>query len=113
MKDPKKLDKNKEKKAQYVLYLESVPKHKFACMAIGITDQTSINWRKEDPEFLRQCEAAISKFVDKNLKKAKPEFQLERLLREDFGQSIDHTTKGEKIESNSIVFVDFKNETES
>jgi hypothetical protein len=83
------------KKQLYVLYLEDVPKHKWACKAVGISDDTSKRWRDEDPDFADACEIALSSWVRRNVKKSSPEFQLERLLAEDFKERKD-ITSGDK-----------------
>lgn len=84
--------KNKILKEQYVNYLTQVPSHKFASMSIGKDRKTTLRWRDEDPEFATACDSAIATFVNKTAKRTRPEFQLERLLREDFGQSVDLTS---------------------
>lgn len=92
-----------EKKDAILSYLGEVPVYKWAAKAVSISEDTLLKWRKDDPGFADQCEARIAEFVKKNVKKARPEFQLERLLRDDFGQGIDVTSKGEKIEGLIIV----------
>lgn len=77
-------EEKNEKKKIILEYLESVPVYKWAAKIAMINQDTLKDWRKEDQEFSEQCEAKISEFVRKTAKKAKPEFQLERLLREDF-----------------------------
>lgn len=84
--DQVKIDKNKELKEEYVKYLIEVPSHKFASKAIGKDADTTRAWRKEDTEFSARCEAALAEFVRKTLKRTKPEFALERLLKEDFSE---------------------------
>lgn len=78
-------------KEQYLLYLEEVPKHKFACKAVKISEDTGKRWRDEDKNFADLCEAKISEWVRKTLKRTKPEFQLERLLRDDFSERSEIT----------------------
>ncbi len=86
-------DKRLSIKEEYLLYLSEVPKHKFACMAVKISEDTSKRWRDEDRDFADLCEQNISAWVRKTLKKTKPEFQLERLMREDFSQRAEITGK--------------------
>ena len=74
-------------KNDYLLYLEEVPKHKFACKAVKISEDTSKRWRDEDIDFADECEAKIAAWVKKMIKRTRPEYQLERLLREDFAPS--------------------------
>lgn len=84
-------DKKLSKKKQYLLYLSEVPKHKFACKAVKISEDTSKRWRDEDTDFADRCEASIAEWVRKTLKRTKSEFQLERLLRDDFSQRSELT----------------------
>ncbi len=84
-------DKNAVFKNQYVNYLKEVPSHKFASKAIGKDADTTRAWRKEDTEFSARCEAALAEFVRKTLKRTKPEFALERLLKEDFSERSEFT----------------------
>lgn len=79
-------DKNLPVKREYLLYLADVPKHKWASKAVRIDEDTSKRWRDADPDFADQCEQVLSEWVRKNLKKSKPEFQLERLLKDDFSE---------------------------
>lgn len=80
-------------KEKYLLYLEEVPKHKFACKAVKISEDTGKRWRDEDKDFADRCEEKISVWVRKTLKRTKPEFRLERLLRDDFAQRSEITGK--------------------
>lgn len=87
------VNKTKQKliKRQYLQYLEEVPKHRFACMAVKISEDTGKRWRDEDKDFADLCEQKISVWIRRTLKKTKPEFQLERLLRDDFSQRSELT----------------------
>lgn len=84
-------DKRLSIKENYLLYLGDVPKHKFACKAVKISEDTGKRWRDDDTDFADMCEAKIAAWVMKTLKKTKPEFQLERLLRDDFSQRAELT----------------------
>ena len=79
-------DERLKVKEDYLLYLEDVPKHKWASKAVRISEDTSKRWRDEDKDFADRCEQVLSSWVRKNLKKSKPEFQLERLLKDDFSE---------------------------
>lgn len=86
-------DKRLKTKKEYLLYIGEVPKHKFACKAVKISEDTGKRWRDEDTDFADLCEASIAVWVSKTLKRTKPEFQLERLLRNDFSQRSELTGK--------------------
>jgi len=79
--DKIKLSKEDKKKA-ILAYLEFAPIYKYASKAVGITDETLKAWRDEDEEFSQQCEAKIAEFVTRTVRRTKPEFQLERMLRD-------------------------------
>lgn len=85
-------------KKKFVEYYRDVPVQKYACMAIGRTEECVINWKREDPEFLNAVLEAESEWVKKNVLAAKAEFQLERMRKEIFAQQTDHTSGGEKIQ---------------
>lgn len=86
-------DKRLHVKELYLEYLTDVPVHKWAAKYCMISENTSKTWRDEDKDFCDQCEARISQFVKRTAKRAKPEFQLERLLRDDFSQRQEVTGK--------------------
>lgn len=92
-------DARLQKKELYLEYLEDVPVHKWASKYCMISEDTSKRWRDEDKDFADQCDLRISAFVKKTAKRAKPEFQLERLLRDDFSEkkSVDVTSGGKPI----------------
>lgn len=81
------------KKEMVLEYLESIPVYKWAAKSVMISQDTLKDWRKEDKEFDDACEAKISEFVRKTARRAKPEFQLERLLKDDFAQRTELTGK--------------------
>lgn len=78
------------------MYLEDVPSYRFASKHIKKSEDTTKRWRDEDPDFAEQCEQRVSAWVKKTLRKAKPEFQLERLLRDDFSQRTEIVGKDGK-----------------
>lgn len=92
-------DNRLHRKQMYLEYLEDVPMHKWASKWVMIDEKTSKRWRDEDKDFADQCELRISTFVKRTAKRAKPEFQLERLLRDDFSErkSVDLTSGGKPI----------------
>lgn len=83
-------------KKEYLLYLSEVPRHKFACKAVKISEDTGKRWRDEDKDFADRCEASVAVWVRKTLKRTKPEFQLERLLREDFSPKAEIIEDGKE-----------------
>ena len=81
-------------KQEYIEYYEEVPVQKYAAMAIGRTEETIINWRRDDEDFSNQVDQAKAKWVKKNVAKSKAEFALERLERDIFAppkQQLEHS----------------------
>lgn len=60
--------------------------YKWIAASVGISEKTIIEWRKADPNFESQLDQARAEFIDKNMKKARPEFLLESADRDIFGQ---------------------------
>lgn len=97
-------------KEAVISYLGEVPVYKWAAKAVKKNQDTIKDWRKEDPDFNDQCEAKISEFVRRTVKRAKPEFQLERLLRNDFSQRTEVTgADGEDLTIKVISYSEVKN----
>jgi hypothetical protein len=71
-------------KEDFLKYLSVVPIYKFASMSVGRSEDQTMRWRNEDPDFAYRCEQARSAFVEKTLKLTKPEFQLERSFPKEF-----------------------------
>lgn len=71
-----------EKKEKFVAYFRDVPVQKYAAMYIGVTEQTIINWMKEDVVFFNRIQEARADWVKKKAMKVKAEFALERLEKE-------------------------------
>jgi hypothetical protein len=99
-------ERRKEIKKMYLEYLSDIPVHKWACKYCRIDVKTSINWREEDKDFSNACEVKISEFVRRTAKRAKPEFQLERLLKDDFAQRTELTGKdGKDLKTVLVEFI--------
>jgi hypothetical protein len=103
--------RKKEIKEMYLEYLEDIPVHKWASYYCRISEDTSKRLRDEDSEFADACKARISAFVRRTAKRAKPEFQLERLLKEDFSQltKTDITSNGQTITPVLVEFLKKEN----
>jgi len=71
-------------KTQALIHAESFYHYKLIARAAGITDDTLKKYRDEDQSFSEQLEQARTRFIDKKMKVAKPEFLLERLEPELF-----------------------------
>lgn len=71
-------------KKEALIHAESFYHYKLIGRATGITDETLKKYRDEDEEFSQRLEQARSRFLNKKMKNAKPEFLLERLEPEIF-----------------------------
>lgn len=71
-------------KKEAIIHAESFYHYKLIARATGITDETLKAYRDEDPEFSQQLEQSRTRFLQKKIKIAKPEFLLERLEPELF-----------------------------
>ncbi len=71
-------------KVQAIIHAESLYHYKLIARAVGITDETLKTYRDDDEEFSHELEQARTKFLQKRIKQARPEFLLERLEPELF-----------------------------
>lgn len=78
-------DDKVHRKQMILEYLADIPVYKWAAKYVRIDEDTLTNWKHEDKEFSDACQLKISEFVRRTAKRAKPEFQLERMLKKDFG----------------------------
>lgn len=80
-----------EEKERFLKYFEDVPVQKYAAMYIGRTEQTIVNWLREDTDFYNKVQEKRALWVKKQALKAKAEFKLERLEKEVWKESIEQT----------------------
>ena len=76
-----------EQKAKAIEYYSEIPILKHAAAFAGFSQDTMTDWIKADPQFSDDLQKAKSEFIRKHGKKAKPEFLLERLDKENFKES--------------------------
>lgn len=84
-------ERMKEQKEKAVSYFESMPIYKHAAAFAGISEDTLKIWRDNDQVFSDRLQEAKAEFIRKHGKRAKPEFLLERLDKENFKESVEHT----------------------
>lgn len=84
-------------KKEALIHAESFYNYKLIARATGIDEDTLKKYRNEDKDFSDSLEQARSRFIKKNMKRAKPEFLLERLEPELFKErkEIDNNHNGE------------------
>lgn len=85
------LERLAEEKERFLKYFEDVPVQKYAAMYIGRSEQTIVNWLREDNEFFNRVQEKRALWVKKQALKAKAEFKLERLEKEVWKESIEQT----------------------
>lgn len=71
-------------KQQALIHAESFYIYKLIARASGIEEDTLRKYREDDKEFSAELEQARTRFLSKNIKKARPEFLLERMEPETF-----------------------------
>ncbi len=76
-----------EQKAKAIEYYEAMPVYKYAAAFAGVSEDTLRIWRETDPAFSADLQKAKAEFIRKHGKKAKSEFLLERLDKENFRES--------------------------
>lgn len=81
------IEKQAEQKKTAIEYYRSLPVFKYAAQAAGISEDTLRNWRNDDADFSAHLNQAKAEFIKITSKRAKPEFLLERLDRETFGDN--------------------------
>lgn len=99
--------KRQKQREDAIIWAEHLYHYKLIGRAVGLTDETLKAWRDDDPEFSHQIEQARTRFLSKQMRKARPEFLLERLDPEIFKQRTesDLTSGGEKLTSALVQFV--------
>lgn len=105
--------KRLEKKEKVIEYLRHLPVYKWAAASAGINEDTLAIWRKEDEEFSVRCESAKSEAIKGFAKRATPDFMLKSTDPATFKDRVDVTSDGKRIETNTIVFSNFTNDTKS
>src|SRR5688500_4120418 len=73
-------------KAKYLEYYHTLPVQKYAAMSIGRNEDTIILWKTKDSEFSDKIQIARAEWVQEKADKVRPEFSLERLESEVFGE---------------------------
>lgn len=70
-------------RASYVKALEKLSSHKAASAAVGVHYTTAWKWRKKEPEFEAECEAALGRFYGELLAVAR-KLAIEGLVEETY-----------------------------
>lgn len=78
-------EKQADQKKLAIAVATSIYHYKWIARAVGIAERTLENWRKDDQAFCDGLEQARAEFINKNMRKAKPDFLLQTADRETFG----------------------------
>lgn len=84
-----------DKKQAAIDYYAEVPVFKYTAMAVGVDRDTLLDWRKKDPAFSARLLRARADWVKKHVRKARHEFNLERLEKEIFAERKELEHSGE------------------
>jgi hypothetical protein len=103
----------KELKAQAIGVAEQVYHYRIVANAIGRDEDTLKKWRTKDGPFSAALEQARTRFLQKQIRKARPEFLLERLEPEIFKERKDITSDNKPLAGATIVFEDDPSTTAS
>lgn len=92
-------------KEDVVAYYSKLPILKYAAMSVARDEDTVIRWRNDDAEFADRLQKAKASFLLSKVNKVRAEFYLERQFREEFGNSLDITSGGDKVQPVLVRFV--------
>lgn len=77
-------EKQELTKTQALIHAESFYHYKLIARASGVSEDQLKRYRTDDKDFADELEQARTRFINKNMKRARPEFLLERLEPELF-----------------------------
>jgi hypothetical protein len=100
-------------KEQIIEYLRRFPFYKWAAKSVAIDDETLKNWRDADDDFSHRVEIARAEGIKYFGGRATPDLILKSADPQTFKDRVDVTSGGKKIETNTIVFTNFKDGTKS
>lgn len=79
------LDQLSEVKKSFLKFYRKLPIQKLAAEYIGKDEDTITNWKKNDQTFSDHLGRAKSEWALEKADKSKPQWLLERIIREEFG----------------------------
>ena len=88
-----------EQKTLAIAVATSIYHYKWIAASVGITDDALKIWRDTDKDFSDRLEQARSQFINKNMRKARPDFLLETADRETFGKKQEVAVTGNAIQA--------------
>jgi len=88
-----------EQKTLAIAVATSIYHYKWIAASVGITEDALKMWRDADKDFSDRLEQSRSQFINKNMRKAKPDFLLETADRETFGRKQEVAVTGNAIQA--------------
>lgn len=87
-----------QKKELAVNAAEILYHYKLIARSVGVTDDTLKHYRDKDPDFSERLEQGRVRFLEKHMRKSKPEFLLERMEKEIFSQKLEVVNDRDPVE---------------
>ena len=88
-----------EQKTLAIAVAISIYHYKWIAASVGITEDALKIWRDTDKDFSDRLDQARSQFINKNMRKARPDFLLETADRETFGRKQEVAVTGNAIQA--------------
>ena len=92
-------EKQAETKKLAIAVATSIYHYKWIAASVGIAERTLLDWRTDDKDFCDRLDQARAEFINKNMRKARPDFLLETADRETFGRKQEVAVTGNAIQA--------------
>ena len=92
-------EKQAETKKLAIAVATSIYHYKWIAASVGISERTLLDWRTDDKDFCDRLDQARAEFINKNMRKARPDFLLETADRETFGRKQEVAVTGNAIQA--------------
>ena len=92
-------EKQAEQKQLAIAVATSIYHYKWIAASVGISEDALKIWRDSDKDFSDRLNQERSRFINKNMRKARPDFLLETADRETFGRKQEVAVTGNAIQA--------------
>jgi hypothetical protein len=92
-------EKQAEQKQLAIAVATSIYHYKWIAASVGIDEKTLQRFRENDADFDGKLDQARADFINKNMRKARPDFLLETADRETFGRKQEVAVTGNAIQA--------------
>jgi hypothetical protein len=92
-------EKQAEQKQLAIAVASSIYHYKWIAASVGISEDALKIWRDSDKDFSDRLNQERSRFINKNMRKARPDFLLETADRETFGRKQEVAVTGNAIQA--------------